>query len=88
MLYATALREAKKEKEARGVVTGIAASAPVAASLSSLEPEPRSQELATWKKIRFMDLTMAFPGIVEEPVTNKQKAYGQWKRAVAKFWTT
>eukprot|EP00975_Prorocentrum_lima_P032669 6861215-Prorocentrum_lima.AAC.1 len=55
MHYATALREARERKEAEGVVTGIAGNAPEAINPSPIEPEPMQQEIAKWKKLRFMD---------------------------------
>eukprot|EP00975_Prorocentrum_lima_P069855 12928710-Prorocentrum_lima.AAC.1 len=74
MHYATALREAVERRDAEGVVTGIAGNAPKAINPPPIEPEPMQQEIAKWKKLRFMDLFVSFPGIVTQP-QNMEKAY-------------
>eukprot|EP00975_Prorocentrum_lima_P064972 12900617-Prorocentrum_lima.AAC.1 len=76
MYFATALREAKEQREAKDAATGIAASASAAEPPAAEEPEPRSEELVTWKQIRFMDLVMTFPGVVDDHIEDKQQAYG------------
>eukprot|EP00975_Prorocentrum_lima_P008039 1718070-Prorocentrum_lima.AAC.1 len=63
MHYATALQEIRERRETEGVVTGIAGNAPEAVNPPPVEPEPMQRELEQWKRIRFMDLFMSFPGI-------------------------